>query len=198
MMLGVFLDTEASGLNANKHKILEIAFQIVDLKTGKVLDHFESIISTSYEEFTKSDKTSLSVNGLSWDVIQKGIPPKEVSQKIQQIFKDNKIVRGEAVFICQNPSFDRVFFSQLIDPDAQETLKWPYHWLDLASMYWSCAMKAAGQKKSPFPWDTGFTKDKIAQHFAIPSEGKPHRAMNGVDHLLKCYEAVVGFPDKKD
>lgn len=195
-MLGVFLDTEASGLDAKKHKILEVAFKIVDLSTGEIQDNYESIVSTSQEEFGKSDKASLHVNGLTWEVVRQGTPPNLVSDRILKIFKKNNIVRGEAVFICQNPSFDRVFFTQLVDVDSQESMKWPYHWLDLASMYWSFAMKNAEDKKSPMPWDTGFTKDKIAKHFNIGSEDTPHRAMNGVEHLLKCYEAVVGFPEK--
>lgn len=195
-MLGIFLDTEASGLDAKKHKILEVAFKIVDLKTGIVQDGYESIISTTEEEFNKSDKTSLNINGLTWEIVKRGTPPNLVSNKILEIFKKNNIVRGEAVFICQNPSFDRIFLTQLIDIDSQETLNWPYHWLDLASMYWSFAIKNATQNKTALPWDTGFTKDKIATHFNIGAEEKPHRAMNGVEHLLKCYEAVVGFPEK--
>ncbi|PCI95914.1 DNA polymerase III subunit epsilon [Candidatus Aerophobetes bacterium] len=195
-MLGIFLDTEASGLDAKKHKILEVAFKIVDLSAGEVQDNYESIVSTSQEEFTNSDKASLHVNGLTWEVIRQGTPPNLVSDRILEIFKKHNIVRGEAVFICQNPSFDRIFFTQLVDIDSQESMKWPYHWLDLASMYWSFAMKNAEEKNSPMPWDTGFTKDKIAKHFNIGSEDTPHRAMNGVEHLLKCYEAVVGFPEK--
>ncbi|PCI92411.1 hypothetical protein COB11_07425, partial [Candidatus Aerophobetes bacterium] len=42
-MLGIFLDTEASGLDAKKHKILEVAFKIVDLSTGEVQDNYESL-----------------------------------------------------------------------------------------------------------------------------------------------------------
>lgn len=197
LMLGVFLDTEASGLDARKHKILEVAFKIVDLKSGKLFDTYETIISTSLEEFNQSDKDSLNVNGLTWEMVQKGTPPKIVAEKILDIFKRNNIVRGEAVFICQNPSFDRVFFTQLVGTDEQESRKWPYHWLDLASMYWSYAIKNAEEKRAPLPWETGFTKDKIAKHFNIGSEDTPHRAMNGVEHLLKCYEAVVGFPEKR-
>ena len=106
------------------------------------------------------------------------------------------MIRKKAVFICQNPSFDRGFFSQLIDPDTQEDLNWPYHWLDLASMYWAISMDKAKKQNCPFPWETGISKDLIASHYNLPAEDKPHRAMNGVDHLLICYEAVVGFPGR--
>ena len=64
-------------------------------------------------------------------------------------FARNKIKRGEAVFICQNPYFDRAFFAQLIDPDTQEKNLWPYHWLDLASMFWVEAIRRRKSKRLP-------------------------------------------------
>ena len=93
----------------------------------------------------------------------------------------------------QNPSFDRAFFAQIIDPDLQEKLLWPYHWLDLASMYWAKALTKEKTEANKMPWVTGLSKDKIATVYKLPAEGKPHRAMNGVDHLILCYEVIVGF-----
>lgn len=196
-MLGVFLDTEANGLDAKKHKIIEIAFRIVNLSSGELRDEYQSIIAMPYEDWLKSDPISLKINGFTWDLIQTGLETSQAAIKIQEIFIKNKIEKDLSVFICQNPSFDRIFFSQLINVDKQEELNLPYHWLDLASMYWSCAIKKSKQNADLLPWKTGYTKDKIAKHYNIESEQMPHRAMNGVSHLIKCYEAVVGFPGKK-
>jgi len=194
-MLGIFLDTETNGLNAQKHKILEIAYKIVDVNTGKIKNEFEAMIYQPKEEWDKSDPESLEVNGFKWEEVSLGKQIRIVAEEIVGSFERNGIRRGQAVFVCQNPSFDRVFFSQLVDPDLQETLQWPYHWLDLASMYWAKSIAHAKQKQALFPWETGFSKDKIALTFKLPCEKQPHRAMNGVNHLLLCYEAVVGFPD---
>lgn len=196
-VLGVFLDTETNGLNSKIHRILELAFKIVDLTDGRLLDEFQTIISQPIEAWEKSDQDSLRVNGFQWAEVSQGRTPRSVSQTIIDTFTRHGIRRKQAVFICQNPSFDRVFFSQLIDPDTQELLSWPYHWLDLASMYWALSMQNARFQKGPFPWETGFSKDLIASHYKLPSESKPHRAMNGVAHLLLCYQAVVGFPGSK-
>ena len=136
------------------------------------------------------------INGFTWSEVKEGRTPRHASQQILDLFTKWGIRRKKAVFICQNPSFDRVFFSQLIDPDTQELLGWPYHWLDLASMFWALSMSKAREGQGPFPWETGFSKDLIAQHHHLPKEDKPHRAMNGVNHLLLCYQAVVGFPEK--
>ncbi|HEY5234979.1 MAG TPA: 3'-5' exonuclease, partial [Rhabdochlamydiaceae bacterium] len=89
--------------------------------------------------------------------------------------------------------FDRIFFSQLVDPDIQESLNWPYYWLDLASMYWAKSIRKGKQDPKHYPWVTGFSKDRIAAVYHLPAEEHPHQAMNGVDHLLLCYEKVIGF-----
>jgi oligoribonuclease len=194
VVLGIFLDTETNGLNAQKHKIIEIALQILDVFNGQVIDTFHSVVSISFEDWQKSDPESLQVNGFKWEEVIQGAPAYVVGSKIQDSFAKNKIRRGEAVFICQNPSFDRIYFSQLIDPDIQERLLWPYHWLDLASMYWAEAIKKGSLGTGKYPWDTGYSKDKIALTYRLPTEERPHRAMNGVKHLLLCYKTVVGFP----
>lgn len=195
-MIGVFLDTETNGLNSKIHRILEIAFKIVDLTDGEVKETYQTLVAQPIEVWEKSDQESLRINGFKWDEVSKGKTPRHVSQTIIDLFTKWNIRRKKAVFICQNPSFDRVFFSQLIDPDTQELLSWPYHWLDLASMYWAISLNRAKLNAGPLPWETGVSKDLIATQYKLPEEAKPHRAMNGVEHLILCYEAVVGFPKK--
>jgi len=194
-MLGIFLDTEANGLNSQIHKILELAYKIVDLKTGALKDEYQTVIAQPIEAWEKSDQESLRVNGFTWNEVAQGRTSRQVSQHVIDRFTALGIRRKAAVFICQNPSFDRVYFSQLIDSDTQEMLSWPYHWLDLASMYWAVSMGQAKRSLCPYPWETGLSKDLIASRYQLPAEAKPHRAMNGVSHLLLCYQAVVGFPE---
>lgn len=194
-MLGIFLDSETNGLNPRKHKIVEIAFKIIDVDTGDLKDHYESLIFQSEDDWKLSDPESLQVNGFTWEKVKGGQKAEEAGKQVQVCFHRNGIKRGNAVFICQNPSFDRIFFSQLVDTDVQEKLLWPYHWLDLASMYWGEGIRKGQLGLFPFPWETGFSKDKIAKALGLPPEEKPHRAMNGVNHLLLCYESVVGFPN---
>ncbi len=191
-MLGIFLDSETNGLNLRKHRIIELAYKIINVETGEIIETFETPLFIPFEEWKKSDPLSLEVNGFSWHDLKDGMEPQKVAEHIKLSFKRCGIERGKAVFICQNPSFDRAFFSQLIDTDVQEQLNWPYHWLDLASMYW-CKSIQGGRS---LPWDTGISKNKIAEALGLPREVDPHKAMNGVDHLLLCYEAIVGFPER--
>lgn len=193
-MQGIFLDTETNGLDFHKHKILEIAYKIIDLYSGDEKDSYHSIINQPVSVWETSNLKSLEINGFTLDEIQKGKQEKEVSFEILKSFEKNNIKNENSVFICQNPSFDRAFFFQLIDSDKQNVLNWPYHWLDLASMYWAITLKKAKQNHNYFPWETGFSKDLIASSYKLPSESTPHRATNGVDHLILCYSNVVGFP----
>ncbi len=193
-MLGVFLDSEANGLNPRIHKIVEIAFQIVDLKTGSLKSKYQSLISYPFTDWERSDPSSLKVTGFTWEEVSRGKSLTQVSQEIIDCFKNEGVRRKKAVFICQNPSFDRTYFGQIVDPDTQELLNLPYHWLDLASMHWALSMEKAKAHLGPFPWEGGLSKDKIAKFYQLPPEDSPHRAMNGVMHLLECYKAVVGFP----
>jgi oligoribonuclease len=192
-VLGIFLDTETNGLNPFVHRVLEIAFKIVNLSTGELVDQYDGRIKMSPEEWKRSDATSLKVNGFTFEMVEGGIDPTKASIEMTNILQKNKVNRKTAVFICQNPSFDRIFFSQLISPDVQEKFNWPYYWLDFASMYWAEAIRVGKVEGAKLPWNTGFSKDKIAGVYNLPPEMNPHRAMNGVDHLLLCYKHVIGF-----
>lgn len=190
-MLGIFLDTETSGLDPSYHRAIEIAYKIIDVSNGNVLSTFDAVIQQSEEDWEKRDLDSLKINGFTWEEVQKGLPIAAVSTHIQEEFLQLGIQRKKAVFICQNPSFDRSFFSQLVPIATQEKKLWPYHWLDLASMFWALTLK---KSDGIYPWIVGCSKDNIASFLGIPPEKSPHRAMNGVNHLLECYTALVGFP----
>ncbi|MCH9621933.1 MAG: hypothetical protein S4CHLAM20_13640 [Chlamydiia bacterium] len=191
-MLGVFLDSETNGLDWSKHTILELCFIIKNLLTDETVDSYNTLIIPTEKEWQDSAIESLNYTQISLDLLNKSGKEKLlVRQEILEIFKRNNIVRGKAVFICQNPSFDRVFFSNLIEVETQERLKLPYYWLDLASMYWS---KRAQNDHANFKFS--ISKDAIAKHYNIKEEQKPHRAKQGVTHLIECYNTVVGFPKK--
>lgn len=193
-MLGIFLDSETNGLNPNIHRVIELAYKIIDLYSGEEKEIFNTLVYQSETIWEKSNLKSLEINGLALKEIQRGKQEKTVSLEIIKSFEKNNIKNKNAVFICQNPSFDRAFFSQIIDTETQNLLDWPYHWLDLASMYWSLSIENAKHNKNLFPWETGFSKDRIASIYNLPKEKVPHRALNGVNHLILCYKNVVGFP----
>ncbi len=191
-MLAIFLDIETTGLDPLQHSPIEIAFRVVDMTRLQSLSTYSTIIKHPIEVWNKRDPSSIAINGFRWEQIQQGTPLPEVQEHILKIFSNFKIERGKAVFICQNPSFDRSFFAQIVPVYTQEKLHWPYHWLDLASMFWTVQVQTMHKTQVPFPESINLSKNSIAKAYNLPIESIPHSAMKGVDHLIKCYEAVLG------
>ena len=195
-MLGIFLDQETTGLDCNRHCVLEIAFRVIDLANGEEKIRYSQVITHSPEIWEKRDPISITINRFTWEEVQVGKSESEVSKEVKACFKTVGIQRGKSVFICQNPSFDRAFFAKLIDPYTQEKLFWPYHWLDFASMYWALEIEKCKRSGGLIPDELKLSKDTIAQALKLPGEARPHRAMQGVDHLILCYRTAVGFPEE--
>jgi len=191
-MQAIFLDIETTGLDAMIHRPIDVAFQVVNITTGRKDGSYQSTVKQSKEVWEKADPVSLQVNGYTWEQTSLGKDPDTVGLEIVSLLTELKVARGSAVFICQNPAFDRGFFTQLVDVYTQERLNWPYHWLDFASMYWALLVKKSLQNGVPFPDRLNLSKNEIAKTFQIPEEERPHRAMKGVDHLMTCYQALLG------
>ncbi|MCI5052214.1 MAG: 3'-5' exonuclease [Simkaniaceae bacterium] len=188
------MDTETNGLDFRKNRIIEICFIVFDLIKYEEIERYESLVFQSEEVWKDSDPDSLEVNGFNWDMIADAPGEAEVAEEIKEIFKRLNLVRKKAVFICQNPSFDRNFFSQMIPSREQDKMQWPYHWFDFASMFWALSL----ERKETLPWKVGFSKDKIAAYYGLPPEQMPHRAINGVLHLIDCYKAAIPKIDLPD
>ena len=194
-VLGLFLDLETNGLDPWRHVPIDLAIRFVDLRSGRQMGLYETKIACSREEWDRADPESTKVNGLRWEDVEHAPPRERVGQELLQLFKQLDVRRGSAVFVGQNPSFDRAFFSQLVPVEQQEALQLPYHWLDLASMYWAYVVldwRRGGEQSF-----LGFSKDQIAQTMGLPPEKKPHGALQGVDHLLACYTSIIGWPDQQ-
>ncbi len=191
-MRAVFLDLETTGLDPKSHCVIDIAFKIIDISSGQTLAQYQSIVKQNEKAWSTHDPISLQINGYTWELVQTGKDSALVEQEVIDLFKTHEIVRGKSIFICQNPAFDRIFLSQLIPIAKQEQLLWPYHWLDLASMYWALMVKKYSEHNLPFPEAMSLSKNEIAKYYNLSSEAHPHLAINGVDHLIECYQAVLG------
>lgn len=190
-MLAIFLDLETTGLDYQKHHVIDVAFKIINLSLGALVIEFQSLVRLPITAWDLRDLHSIEINGYTWEEIEKGAYPFEVGRNIVNIFLEANVERGKAVFICQNPGFDRAFFNQLVDAYTQESLNWPYHWLDLASMYWAFLCRKQRELLLPLPDSLNLSKNEIAKTFNIAPEEMPHRAINGVNHLIQCYKAVL-------
>ena len=169
-MFGIFLDSETNGLNPKNHRLLEIAYKIVDLSSGKLTESYHAILLQPAEVWQKSDPSSLQINGFTQELLQqRGSAEENVKKEILRSFQKIPIGRKNAVFICQNPSFDRAFFSQLIDPDLQESLSWP--------------SRPPGQ----LGVDRPVAADRV-QRRGPAADARVHQHRDGADHLVRVIE----------
>lgn len=192
-MLGIFLDIETTGLDAAKHYPVDIAFKVFHLTSGECKATYRSVVRLSWERWETRDPNSMLYNGYTWEDVSQGKEPAEIGKEIVALLTSLKVKRGNAVFICQNPAFDRGFFNQLVAVYEQEKLNWPYHWLDLASMFWTKFFSQQLPEGQSWPETMSISKNDIAQYYHLPIECSPHRAMTGVNHLVLCYEAVLNM-----
>lgn len=189
-MQAIFLDIETTGLDCTRHCPIDIAFQVVDMTSCERKLSYQSLIKQPESSWAQADPASLVINGYTFDQISQGKSASEAGREIISLFTAQGVERGKTVFVCQNPAFDRGFFMQLVDVYTQERLHWPYHWLDFASMYWALLAQKAVQTKTSFPQSLNLSKNEIAKIYQLPEERTPHRAMQGVEHLMDCYQAV--------
>ncbi len=196
-MKGIFLDIETNGLDSDINSPLEICVNIYDLHSMLCITEYSSLIQCSVKCFVyESDPKALLVNGITFDEVKDAKTSYDICEDLTKLFLSHEIDKTNSVFICQNPSFDRSFFNQIMPIEVQQDLELPYHWLDLASMYFIknlVPQEVNGRtvRYHPNIRTIPCSKDAIASFYGLPIEGNPHRATNGVKHLIECYRAMV-------
>jgi DNA polymerase-3 subunit epsilon/oligoribonuclease len=154
-----------------------------------VIDQYQRVVKINKTQFRRAQEGALRCNGFTFQELQtKGVSIDIVQEEVEQWFLKNGINRWNSKFIAQNCSFDRAFFFELIDEVRQREMKLPYHWLDFPSMNLALTLRDEEQID---PMKIPFSKDYIAEANGLAPEEKPHRAMNGVKHLLLLYQNIV-------
>ena len=188
-MRGIFLDIETNGLDNDIHSPLEVCVNIYELHNMTCIAEYSSLDNCSERQWVmQSDPKALLINWITFEEVKDAKMHNEVCEDLAELFLTHEIDKTNSVFICQNPSFDRGFFNQIMPIEIQQELELPYHWLDLASMFWSRIVDTNRDHimETPIP----LSKDSIAEYLSIPKEEKPHRALNGVRHLISCYRQL--------
>ena len=182
-MRGIFVDLETTGRDASKHVVLDICVAVVDMTSCDNIAQYHSCITCSADDWLRSEPKALQVNGFDESALIQGKSIERVSYELLGFLVNLQLTRYNSFFMCQNPTFDKPFFDKIITLENQENYDMPYHWLDLASMYW--IVKGVGNIG-----DINLSKDAIARNIGRPIEEMPHRATNGVRHLIECYKVL--------
>lgn len=123
-VIEIVLDTETTGLDYTKEKMVE--FAAVRLENGKIKDEFQTLINP--EQHIR--KSSMAIHGITPEMVEDAPTEKEVMPKIIEFIGDYPIVAHNAVFdyTFLNEASMRVFGKGIDNPriDTQQMFKEVY------------------------------------------------------------------------
>ena len=98
-MLGVFVDTETTGLDPFLHVPIEIAIVVVDLATGVEIGSYETLLLVSDEEWRSQDVNSSLIHGISRERLTKGLSRFAAAIDIERLLVSLQITNDQSFFI---------------------------------------------------------------------------------------------------
>jgi DNA polymerase III subunit epsilon len=154
-------DIETTGLDAERHEIIDLAVIIVDPETLKKKDEFSTRIKPS--NIKTASKKALEISGYT----ERGWMTAPNLAKAMEEYAD---VTADAVLVTDNIYFDWSFLSEAFKKTYVEDLL-HHRRIDLFTLAWSRKDKLPGLKQ--------FYLDNLCRHFDIEPESVPHRALGG-------------------
>ena len=158
----LLIDLETTGLDAQKHEIIQIAAILLDKKTLKEKEIFSSFISPL--RWKNRDLESMKVNGIKLDQL-KGAPSlKTVLSQFNKIFKPQEVVLSH-----YGGPLDMDFMREAY---KKAGLKWQfdYHYFNLWAVFY--AFLASRNKLKNSKKFTGFSLDDFMKEFKIKSNSR--------------------------
>ena len=120
-IIEIVLDTETTGLDYTKEKMVE--FAAVRLENGKIKDEFQTLINP--EQHIR--KSSIAIHGITQEMVEDAPTESEVMPKIIEFIGDYPIVAHNAIFDYSflNEASKRVLGKELENPrvDSQQMFK---------------------------------------------------------------------------
>ena len=120
-VIEIVLDTETTGLDYTKEKMIE--FAAVRLENGKIKDEFQTLINP--EQHIR--KSSIAIHGITPEMVQDAPTEEEAIPKILEFMGDYPIVAHNAIFDYSflNEASKRVMGTEINNPriDSQQMFK---------------------------------------------------------------------------
>ena len=158
----LLVDLETTGLDAQKHEIIQIAAILLDRKTLKEKEAFSSYIKPA--KWKKRDLESMKINGITWENLKSAPSLKEVLAQFSKLFKPSDVVLS--------------YYGGPLDMDflraayAEVGMKWrfDYHFFNLWGMFYAF-LASRGQLKNPSR-HAGFSLEDLMSKFKIRSKNR--------------------------
>ena len=127
-IIEIVLDTETTGLDYTKEKMVE--FAAVRLENGKIKEEFQTLINPKQH----IRKSSIAIHGITADMVEDAPTEEEAMPKIMEFIQDYPIVAHNAIFDFTfiNEASKRVFGKEISNTriDTQQMFKEVYPDLD--------------------------------------------------------------------
>ncbi len=153
-----FVDVETTGLDPNRHELLEVAVVQVDVETMTVLSEYSALVAP--ERLADADLEALSVCGFNKAEWKEALPLREVLLAVAPLIEG-------AMLGGHNVGFDWAFLEAGFRRAGLPVPHVDYHRLDTASLAWPLVM--AGDVPS-------VSLDEVAAYAGL-ERPKPHRAL---------------------
>jgi DNA polymerase III epsilon subunit-like protein len=171
----VFVDLETTGLDAERHGIIEIGC-IFETDGKREAESFQSLVNPGDVEYTDE---AAEVHNIRREVVAAAPPLPEVLREFDRRCADEAILSG------WNTKFDEAFLHRAY---KRYGLPWrfDYHIFDVWSLYKRL------QLRGELPADLHLGLGTVARHFNIVRDGEDHhRALTDVEWTWRLYRLAI-------
>lgn len=162
----LIIDVEATGVDYQKHELIELAAVLIDKKTLKEKKFFSSFIKPKH--WGRRVPEAMAVNNITWDELKSAPEIKSVLKKFEKTFGTNVILSPYGTIM--DTAMLRLAYKQ-----SKMAYKFDYHVFDIWPLcYVYLAKKKLLTNRKKF---TGFSLEDLANHFKIEVPINRHTAL---------------------
>lgn len=163
----LLIDLETTGLDADRHEIIQLAAVLLDKKTLKEKKTFNSFIKP--KAWKKRDPESMAVNKIGWDVLKDSDSLDEVLSEFHRLFPPKNVILSYYVGITD------IVFLKAAYRKARKEYQFDYHTFNIWGLFYPyLAIKGLLDSRKYF---AGFSLETMLKHFKLGIPESRHDAL---------------------
>lgn len=181
----VVLDLECTGLDIQKHEIIQIAAIRIDKNTLAEVSRFSSYVRPT--AWADRDPAAMAINRISYDMVASAPD----AHKVLELF-ESKFPAGDVLLAAYNTAFDIPMFKALYER-IERPFPFDFHSFDiwaLAYLYWGVTDQTPNPERP-----IGFRLSDVAAALSVPpsSAGEFHNAIADVEAEVEILRRLLTF-----